>query len=127
MRHNPPMRNLVVVIFTILLASCTTVKPAPDAFNDAEEAIEAAIQAGAEEHSPVELRFAREKLAEAHKGMEVKQYDKSIYLIEQSEINSELAIEKSRTAETRARVSEKARENEILREDFKSTFGEDFE
>ena len=127
MRHNLPMRNLVVVIFTILLASCTTVKPAPDAFNDAEEAIEAAIRAGAEEHSPVELRFAREKLAEARKGMEVKQYDKSIYLIEQSEINSELAIEKSRTAETRAKVSEKARENEILREDFKSTFGEDFE
>jgi len=127
MRHNLSMRNLVVVIFTILLASCTTVKPAPDAFNDAEEAIEAAIRAGAEEHSPVELRFAREKLAEARKGMEVKQYDKSIYLIEQSEINSELAIEKSRTAETRARVSEKARENEILREDFKSTFGEDFE
>ena len=127
MRHNLPMRNLVVIIFTILLASCTTVKPAPDAFNDAEEAIEAAIRAGAEEHSPVELRFAREKLAEARKGMEVKQYDKSIYLIEQSEINSELAIEKSRTAETRAKVSEQVRENEILREDFESTFGEDFE
>ena len=127
MRHNPPMRILVVVILTLLLASCTTVKPAPDAFNDAEEAIEAAIRAGAEEHSPVELRFAREKLAEARKGMEVKQYDKSIYLIEQSEINSELAIEKSRTAEIRAKVSEQTRENEILREDFESTFGEDFE
>ena len=126
MRHNPPMRNLVIVIFTLLLASCTTVKPAPDAFNDAEEAIEAAIRASAEEHSPVELRFAREKLAEARKGMEVKQYDKSIYLIEQSEINSELAIEKSRTAVVRAKVSERARENEILREDFQSTFGEDF-
>ena len=127
MRHNLPMRILVVIIFTLLLASCTTVKPAPDAFNDAEEAIEAAIRAGAEEHSPVELRFAREKLAEARKGMEVKQYDKSIYLIEQSEINSELAIEKSRTAEIRAKVSEQTRENEILREDFESTFGEDFE
>ena len=127
MRHNPPMRILVVIIFTLFLASCTTVKPAPTAFNDAEEAIEAAIRAGAEEHSPVELRFAREKLAEARKGMAVKQYDKSIYLIEQSEINSELAIEKSRTAEIRAKVSEQTRENEILREDFKSTFGEDFE
>ena len=126
MRHNPPMRILVVIIFTLLLASCTTVKPAPDAFNDAEEAIEAAIRAGAEEHSPVELRFAREKLAEARKGMEVKQYDKSIYLIEQSEINSDLAIEKSRTAVIRAKVTEQARENEILREDFESTFGEDF-
>jgi hypothetical protein len=127
MRHNPPMRIPVIIILTLLLTSCTTVKPAPDAFNDAEEAIEAAIRAGAEEHSPVELRFAREKLAEAHKGMEVKQYDKSIYLIEQSEINSELAIEKSRTAVVRAKVSERARENEILREDFESTYGEDFE
>ena len=126
MRHNPPMRIPVFIIFTILLASCTTVKPAPDAFNDAEEAIEAAKRAGAEEHSPVELRFAREKLAEARKGMEVKQYDKSIYLIEQSEINSELAIEKSRTAKIRAKVSERVHENEILREDFESTYGEDF-
>ena len=126
MRHNPPMRNLVVVIFTILLASCTTVKPAPYAFNDADEEIEAAIRAGAEEHSPVELRFAREKLAEARKGMEAKQYDKAIYLIEQSEINSELAIEKSRTAKIRTRVTERARENEILREEFEFTYGEDF-
>ena len=74
-----------------------------------EQAIEAAINAGAEQYSPVELRFAREKLAEAHKGMEFKQYDKAVYLIEQSEINSELAIEKSRTAEIRERVAELAR------------------
>ncbi len=121
------MRNLLVVIFsTLALASCAAPKPAPNAFNDAEEAIQEAVDAGAEEHSPVELRFAREKLAEARKGMEYRQYDKSIYLIEQSEINSELAIEKSRTAEVRAQVAEKARENEILREDFESTFGEDF-
>ena len=67
----------------------------------------------------------REKLAEAHKGMEFKQYDKAIFLIEQSEINSELAIEKCRTAIARARVAELSRENEILKEDFEATFGED--
>ena len=105
-------------------SGCTTPKPAPDAFNDAEQAMEAAIAAGAEEHSPVELRFAREKLAEAHKGMEFKQYDKSVYLIEQSEINSELAIEKSKTAIMRAKVAELTRQNEILREDFEATYGE---
>lgn len=110
----------------MLLAACTTPKPAPDAFDDAEQAMDAALRAGAEEHSPVELRFAREKLAEAHKGMDYKQYDKSIYLIEQSEINSELAIEKSRAAIIRAKVAELARENEILREDFEMTYGEDF-
>ena len=113
------------LLLAMLLASCVTPKPAPDAFANAEQAIEAAVRAGAEEHSPVELRFAREKLAEAQKGMELKQYEKSIYLIEQSEINSELAIEKSRAAAARARVAEMARENEILLEDFRATYGED--
>lgn len=117
------MRYLLILL--LLLAGCATPKPAPDAFADAERAIEAAVRAGAEEYSPVELRFAREKLAEAQKGMEYRQYDKSIYLIEQSEINSELAIEKSRTAVTRARVAESTRDYEVLKADFEATYGED--
>jgi hypothetical protein len=120
------MRNLVLLLSLLILAACATPKPAPDTFTDAENAIDAAVQAGAEEHSPVELRFAREKLAEARKGMEVRQYDKSIYLLEQSEINSELAIEKSKAAVMRAKVAELTRENEILKEDYESTYGEDF-
>jgi hypothetical protein len=120
------MRKPAIVLITLLLASCATPQPAPQAFNDAEEAIDAAVQAGAEEYSPVELRFAREKLAEARKGIEARQYDKSFYLIEQSEINSGLAIEKSRAAVMRAKVADLARENEILREEFESTYGGDF-
>jgi hypothetical protein len=134
MRHNPcrtseiskTMRKSLIIVVSLFLASCAATKPAPDAFKDAEAAIDAAVQAGAEEHSPVELRFAREKLAEARKGMEYKQYDKSIVLIEQSEINSELAIEKSRAAVMRTKVAELTRENEILRQDFESTYGEGF-
>lgn len=121
------MRYLPVAILSTLLAACVTQKPAPDAFDDAEQAIEAAVRAGAEEHAPVELRFAREKLTEAQKGLEYRQYDKAIVLIEQSEINSELAIEKARAARVRAQVAEAARENEILREDFEATYGERFE
>ena len=75
---------------------------------------------------PAALEAQREKLAEAQKGMDFRQYDKAIYLIEQSEINSELAIEKSKTALVRAQVTENVRENEILREDYESTYGEDF-
>lgn len=73
----------------------------------------------------MELRFAREKLAEAHKGVEYKQFDKVNYLIDQSEINSELAVEKTKTAIIRGQVTELARENEILQEDIESTFGGD--
>ena len=120
------MRYLVLTLFILLLNACAATKPAPDAFDAAERAIDSAIRAGAEQHSPVELRFAREKLDEARKGMEFRQYDKAIVLIEQSEINSELAIEKSRTTETRAQVAELTRENEILREDYKATYGEEF-
>jgi hypothetical protein len=120
------MQKLVFLLFLILLSGCATTMPAVDAFASAERAIEAAVQAGAEEYSPVELRFAREKLTEAHKGIEFKQYDKAVYLIDQSEINSELALEKTRAAIMRGKVTDLARENEILREDYESTYGEDF-
>ncbi len=118
------MQKAALILLSILLASCAVPRPNEDAFADAEAGIDAAVRAGAEEHAPVELRFAREKLAEARKGMEYKQYDKSFVLIEQSEINSELAIEKTRTAEVRNRVTELGRQNAILLEDFERTYGE---
>jgi len=121
------MHKLGFLLLLTLITACATPKPAPNSFEDAEEGIEAAVQIGAEEHSPVELRFAREKLAEARKGMEHKSYEKAIYLIEQSEINSELAIAKTKAAIARGKVTEAARENEILREDFETTFGGRFQ
>lgn len=118
------MQKTLLILIALLLVSCAGVRPSPGAFDNAESAIEAAVRAGAEEHAPVELRFAREKLAEARKGEEYKQWDKAIVLIEESEINSELAIEKTRTANLRNKVAELARQNEMLREDFERTYGE---
>jgi hypothetical protein len=118
------MQKTILFLLSLILVACAGARPSPDAFANAEAAIEAAIRAGAEEHAPVELRFAREKLAEANKGVEYKQWDKAIVLIEESEINSELAIEKTRTAQIRNEVTELARQNEILREDFERTYGE---
>jgi hypothetical protein len=118
------MRKLIALLLLLTLAACATEKPKPDAFASANQAIDAAVQAGAEQHAPVELRFAREKLAEAQKGMEYKQYDKVDYLLEQSEINATLATEKSHGAILRGQVTELVRQNEILKEDFENTFGE---
>ena len=66
------MRYLLLLL-TLLLASCVTPQPPEGSFEDAEEAIQAAISAFAEDYSPVELKFSREKLADAHKGMEARQ------------------------------------------------------
>jgi len=114
----------VLLICLSLLTACATPKPPEDAFDAAERSIDAAIQAGAEQHSPVELRFAREKLAEAQKGIEYKQYDKSFFLLDQSEINSELALEKSREAKVRGALAEQIKQNEVLAEDFARTYGD---
>jgi len=119
------MRYFFLVPCLLIFFSCSQVKPEPRSFENAEQAIDAAVTAGAEQYAPVELRFAREKLLEAQKGIEYKQYDKSWYLIEEAEINAELALEKSRSAAIRSQVTELARKNEILREEFENTYGEE--
>jgi hypothetical protein len=121
------MRKLFVVLVVLIFSACSVPKPQPDSFVNAEQAIQLAEQVGAEQHSPVELRFAREKLEEAHKGVEYKQYDKTFYLIEQAEINADLAVEKTKAAIVRARVSELAKENAVLRQEFEDAYGEAFE
>jgi hypothetical protein len=122
-RHNPIWIPVFLLLIAVLLAACATPKPSEDAFVSAQRSLDAAIQAGAEQHAPVELRFAREKLAEARKGMEQKSFEKAFYLIDQSEINSELAVEKSREARVRADLAEQEKLNEVLTEDFVRTYG----
>ena len=56
------MRYLVIAIAVALLSACAAAPPPPEVFDAAERAIEAAERANAEELSPVELRFARERL-----------------------------------------------------------------
>ena len=127
MVHGFHMSRLIfAAALAALLAACATTKPDPAAFAAAEEAITVAERAGAEELAPMELRFAREKLESARKGMDSKQYDIAFWLIEESEINSELAIEKSRTAKLRRKANELRRENEVLREELSANYGEDF-
>ena len=121
------MRVALYLLISIVLLSCTSTQPGPDAFRSAEQGILAAERAGAEELAPVELRFAREKLDEARLGMELRDYAKAIYLIEESEINAELAIEQSRAAQSRRKVNELRRANEMLKEEMEENFGESFE
>jgi len=121
------MKFILVAVVLLSLAACTTIRPGPDAFVSAEEGITAAEEAGGDEFAPVEMRFAREKLASAHKGMDKQKYEVALYLVEQSEINSELAIEKSRAAKSRRRVNEQRKSNEELERKLRETFGDEFE
>ena len=71
--------GLFCLVFS--LAACAIPRPDPDAFESAQQSIAAAERAGAKELAPVELRFAREKLASARRGMDSGQYDIALWLI----------------------------------------------
>ena len=120
------MKLILISIICLTVAACATVRPGPEIFDTAEKAIQAAETAGGDEFAPVEMRFAREKLASAQKGMDKQKYEVSVYLLEESEINAELAIEKSRTAQSRRRVNEQRKSNEELDVSLRATFGDEF-
>ena len=120
------LRWTIALMLAAVLAACASARPDETTFADAERAIQAAERAGGDNYAPVEMRFAREKLAEAREGVEKRQYDVAWYLIEQAEINSELAIEKSRTGEERDRVARQRQLNDELATRFENEYGEDF-
>ena len=120
------MKPILISVVFVALAACTGLRPGPDAFVSAERAISLAEQAGGDEFAPVEMRFAREKLESARLGMEKQKYEVAMYMVEQSEINAELAIEKSRTGESRRRVNEQRKSNKELEARLQETFGDEF-
>lgn len=120
------MKFISIIAVLLALSACTTVKIGPEATQLAEDAIVAATEAGGDEFAPTEMRFAREKLASAKMSIEKQKYEVTIYLIEESEINSELAIEKSRAAKARREASELRKSNELLEAKLQETFGDDF-
>ena len=120
------MKPIFILIVLLALAACTSVRPGPELFATAEKAIQAAEAAGGDEFAPVEMRFAREKLASARLGMEKQKYEVVVFLVDEAEINAELAIEKSRTAKSRRRVNEQRKGNEELDASLRATFGDEF-
>ena len=59
--------------------------------------------------------------------MESREYDVSAYLIEQAEINAELAVAKTQAAKQRQRVSDLQKTVDALEADLRETYGEAFQ
>jgi hypothetical protein len=120
------MKAILISTCCLLLSACTTTRPGPDVFDSAQKSIQLAEQAGGDEFAPVEMRFAREKLEVAQLGIEKQKFEVAVYLLEQAEINAELAIEKSRTAKSRRKVNELRKSNNELKQNLNESFGDEF-
>lgn len=120
------MKPILIFCVCLALAACVAARPDPEVLVVIENSIQQAAAAGGDEFAPVEMRFAREKLASANLAMEKQKFEVVVYLAEEAEINAELAIEKSRTARLRREANELRRNNNELRDKLVETFGDEF-
>lgn len=109
----------------LLVIGCATTPPDPTLLDNARTAIAHAEAAGAEEYSPLELRFARERLAAGERALEDERSDDAIRLADRAEVEAQLALARTRAALARAELSNKQKELEQIRSDMAELFGEE--
>lgn len=117
--------SLPAIAAAMLIAGCATTPPDRSFLNDAGNAIEQAARAGADDYSPLELRFARERLELAELQLGQDKPDQARRLADEAEIEAQLALARTRAARTRAELADRQRELEQLRDDLVAAFGEE--
>jgi hypothetical protein len=108
-----------------LMAGCASMPPDYSLLDNARSAIGQAADAGASEYSPLELRFAREKLEAAELALSDDQGDLARRLADESEIEAQLALARTRAAQARADLAQRQRELDSLRADLAEAFGDE--
>jgi hypothetical protein len=107
-------RWFALPLLAALVGCQTTPVPTTD-LSDAAGRIEQAFAAGADTHAPVELQFARDKLARAEALVTEKKFAPAMRLANEARSDADLALVRARAARLRAEVAERTRANETLR------------
>lgn len=115
----------ILAALLLLVAACATTPPDPRLLSNAEQAISVARQAGAEEYAPLELRFALEQLEAARLQLDNNQGTAARRLADESEIEAQLALARTRAARVRADLAERQQDLERLQNDLIEAFGDE--
>jgi septal ring factor EnvC (AmiA/AmiB activator) len=98
--------GICLVAGALALSACASNVPAPtEQVTLSDNIIRNAEEAGAVQHSPVELNMARDKLEGARREMQDENHEKALRLAEEAEVDARLAELKSRTATTKEAVA----------------------
>jgi len=108
-----------------LLAACATAPPDLTVLDSARNAIARAESAEAEEYAPIELRYANQRLTAARQALENDRPDDGRRLVEQAEVQAQLALSRTLAAKARAELQRKQEELEQIRTDLTEEFGEE--
>jgi small-conductance mechanosensitive channel len=100
------------------LTACTpSMQPPTSQMALAQSAVDKATTAGAYEYAPLELKAAQDKIDMAKTAMQAKQYGEAERLLEQAEIDAQLAEAKSSTAKSQKTVDTLQQGIDLLREE----------
>lgn len=119
-----PIRPILFVSLILALSSCATLPPDPTLLNNARAAISQAELTGAQEYSPLELRFARERLDAAIEALELDDVEQARRLADGAEIEAQLAMARTQAALARAELADKQRALDELKADLVEAYGE---
>ncbi len=109
----------VLALLSLAAAAASGARsPAPlPGLSHATAALALAEETGAATYAPLELRYAGEQLEQARQLQSDGEIDEARRLLEQSLVNSDLAVAKSRLGRTREAVQVQAAANAQLRAD----------
>ena len=94
-------KGWLALALLVPLAGCASKGEQPRAeFREAEQAIEAAVGANGQEHAPMALREAREKLDQARNAADDGERDRARLLAAQAQTSAELALAQAETKRT---------------------------
>ena len=100
----------------LALAGCGPTKPPNVGLDDAARALDAARDSGAPTYAPMELRNAEDRLSQARARYAKRDYEEAAGLVQESQVDSELAAVKARLGKVREKVEARMRDNASLRE-----------
>lgn len=106
-----------IAIALALLAGCASVEPPQAQLARSEAAVQQAAGTGAQQHAPLDLRRALQKLEQARLAMEEEDYLEARRLAEQAEVDAELAQVKAQTAEAQQTAEDLEENIRILRDE----------
>jgi hypothetical protein len=118
--------NLISMLLlgTFGIWGCTNTRPPEDMLAKTEAEIERARDLGAQEHAPVELLDAENKLDRAKTAINEEQYADAQVILEEAMVDAEHATIKSRSTKAKSAASTVDEDIETLRQELEEEPGE---
>ncbi len=111
----------IVAVTTIFMAGCASIPAPTEQFAVSNAAISSATRSGGNEHAPLELKSAMDKMERAEQAMQKEDYLLAGRLAEQAQLDAKLAETKTDLAKTQKTVDNTLESNRVLREEINRT------